>query len=358
MHETSAIDPGSTILVTGANGLIASHVADQLLTAGYNVRGTVRNLEKCAWMPSFFASRYARKNVVFELVEVADMSLDGCFDDAVHGCTGIIHTTSSIEMQASSPEPTITNNAKTVMTCLESAAKETSVQRFVLTSSAWSISAPRPDTNFTVSPNDWNEQAIKDAYATNTPASNGMSIFMAGKTMAERECWKFMRERHPAFVFNSVLPDTVFGAVLNPEHQGTPSTAGLIRMLFDGQGLDILQWIQPQYFVDTVDCARLHVAALIHPDAEGERLLGYAEPWNWNDMLAMFRRWFPDKQFPKDMQLGRDISTVENGKSLELLKDVYGQERWTTLEESVKANVASFLHSNSQAPLTLFERKV
>lgn len=354
MHEIAAINPGSIILVTGVNGLIASHIADQLLAAGYNVRGTVRNLEKCAWMPAFFANRHTSTNVTFEVVKVADMSLDGCFDDAIHGCAGVIHTTSSIEMQASSPEPTITDNVKTVMTCLESAAKESSVQRFVLTSSAWSVSAPRPDTKFTVSPKDWNDQAIQDAYATGTPASNGMSIFMAGKMMAEKECWRFMRERHPGFVFNAVLPETTFGAVLSPEHQGIPSTAGLVRMLFDGQGLDILHWVQPQYFIDAVDCARLHVAALVHPDAKDERFLGHAEPWNWNDVLAMFRKWFPDRQFPNDMQLGRDISTVENGKSLELLRGVYGQERWTSLEESVKANVDSFVGTGSQAQMALF----
>lgn len=341
--KTPAIPVGSTVLVTGVNGLIASHIADQLLLAGYNVRGTVRNLERCAWMTSFFANRYASAIVKFELVQVPDMSMPGCFDNAVHGCAGVIHTTSSVEMQATSPEPTISNNTKTVMTCLESAAKEPSMKRFVLTSSAWAVSSPQPDISFTVSPRDWNEQAIEDAYATGTPASNGMSIFMAGKTLAEKECWKFIQERRPSFVFNAVLPDTTFGSVLNPEHQGIPSTAGLVRMLFEGQGLDMLRWIQPQYLIDTIDCARLHVAALIHPGVKSERLLGHAEPWNWNDLLDIFRKRFPGRTFPEDMQLGRDISTVENEGSVKLLREVYGQERWTSLEESVSANVASFL---------------
>lgn len=37
-----ALLPGSRILVTGANGYIASHVVDQLLALRYVVRGTIR----------------------------------------------------------------------------------------------------------------------------------------------------------------------------------------------------------------------------------------------------------------------------------------------------------------------------
>jgi nucleoside-diphosphate-sugar epimerase len=43
-----AIPKGSTVLVTGVNGYIGSHVADQLLLAGYRVRGTTREASKAA----------------------------------------------------------------------------------------------------------------------------------------------------------------------------------------------------------------------------------------------------------------------------------------------------------------------
>ena len=343
--EDPAIPFGSPVCVTGVNGLLGSHIADQALFAGYNVRGTVRNLDKNAWMNSFFAKRYAHSNVRFELVAIPDMSIDGCFDEAVRDCVGVIHTTSSLELQATKPEPTITDSVKTVMTCLHAAAQELSVKRFVLTSSAWTVAPPRPDVKFVVSPEDWNEQAVKDAYAKGTPASNSLSIYMAGKLLGEKAAWQFVREQKPHFVFNTIHPDTVFGRVLSPENQGIPSTAGFVKMLFEGKGLDMVQWVAPQYHCDTEDVGRLHVAALIHPGCENERLLGHADRWNWNDMLAMFRRWYPDNTFPQDLHLGSDISTVEDAKSRELLKDVYGQERWVGLEASVRQNVDSFLRS-------------
>jgi nucleoside-diphosphate-sugar epimerase len=335
----------STVLVTGVNGLIGSHVVDQFILAGYKVRGTVRDVKKYGWMSDFFVKRHGDGK--FELVQVEDMGIPGCFDEAVRDVAGVVHTTSAVTMTATSPSPAIGDNIKTVMTALESAAKEPSVKRFVLTSSAWTSASPKPNVEFKITADTWNEQAIADAWAEGEPQSNGMTIMMAGKTEAEQAAWKFMKEKKPHFTFNAILPDTVFGAILSPLDQGIPSTAGLIKMLFDGQGIDFLKMILPQYFIDVVDNAKLHVAALIHPSAENERLFGYAEPWNWNDVLQIFREMFPEKTFVEDMDLGRDISTVDNGRALQLLKEVYGMDGWTGLEESVKGNVSSFIDTGA-----------
>lgn len=49
MESNTTLSPGVLVLVTGVNGYIASHVANELLLAGYRVRGTVRNVEKSQW---------------------------------------------------------------------------------------------------------------------------------------------------------------------------------------------------------------------------------------------------------------------------------------------------------------------
>ena len=77
------IPPGSTVLVTGANGYIASHVADQLIQAGYLVRGTSRDVAKTVWMTDLFDNKYGKGK--FEAVEVKDMAESGAFDDACKG---------------------------------------------------------------------------------------------------------------------------------------------------------------------------------------------------------------------------------------------------------------------------------
>jgi nucleoside-diphosphate-sugar epimerase len=77
------IPPGATILVTGVNGLIGSHVADQLLKRGYHVRGAVRDVEKNKWLAEYFEEQY--KDAKFELVAVPDMTAEGCYDEVVDG---------------------------------------------------------------------------------------------------------------------------------------------------------------------------------------------------------------------------------------------------------------------------------
>lgn len=58
MSTPSAIPQGSTVLVTGVNGFVGSHVADQLLLAGYKVRGTARDATKTKWAQDLFDKKY------------------------------------------------------------------------------------------------------------------------------------------------------------------------------------------------------------------------------------------------------------------------------------------------------------
>lgn len=69
------------MLVTGANGFVASHVADQLLSAGYRVRGTTRDVERNQWLQDHFDNIYGANK--FELFEVPNMVAVNAFHDAV-----------------------------------------------------------------------------------------------------------------------------------------------------------------------------------------------------------------------------------------------------------------------------------
>ena len=84
MSSEPAIPSGSTVLVTGVNGYIGSHVADQLLSAGYKVRGTVRSNEKGKIIAEALERRHGSKNG-FSYIIVEDMSTEAAFHDAVQG---------------------------------------------------------------------------------------------------------------------------------------------------------------------------------------------------------------------------------------------------------------------------------
>ena len=81
--KTKTIKLDSLVLVTGVNGYLGLHIADQLLLAGYKVRGTVRDAVRCSWTKDYFDVKYGIGE--FEIVVVDDMAREGAFDESMVG---------------------------------------------------------------------------------------------------------------------------------------------------------------------------------------------------------------------------------------------------------------------------------
>lgn len=249
---SSAIPEGSIVLVTGVNGYISSHTADQLLSFGYIVRGTVRDASRCQWVQKFFDEKYGKGRL--EIVVVAQISADGAFDEAVKGTlvlltlselayievgltdssgvSGIVHVASDVSF---SPDPNavIPQTIASTVGILNSAIKEPSVKRVVYTSSSSAASPTIPNIPFEVTVDSWNDEASKIAWAPPpyTP-DRAFAVYAASKLESEKACWKFMEEKRPAFEFNAVLPSGNFGPALG-EGQSSPSFVA-IRTLIQG----------------------------------------------------------------------------------------------------------------------------
>ena len=104
-----------------------------------------------------------------------------------------------------------------------------------------------------------------------------------------------------------------------------------------------MKFMPPQYYINVQDTARLHVAALIYPDVKEERLFAWAHPFNWNDFLAIFRTLYPERKFIDDIEgLGKDLSTVENGRAEEILKRI-GKRGWVGMEETLRDAAESWM---------------
>lgn len=329
-----AIPVGSLVVVTGANGFIASHVVDQLLQLGYRVRGTVRSVKRGGWTTEYFNTKYGPNS--FELVEVAEMGDPGAFDNAVKGASGYIQMATPV-MESYDPNVAVPNVVNGVLNGLRAAAKEPSIKRFVMTSSSTAAVSPQPNKQFSVDEDTWNDDVVKQAWL---PPYEGvqkrLDVYTATKTESEKAAWKFIKENKPGYVFNAVLPNANIGKILSPEGQGTPSTVGWVKALWDGwKGKEDLRENPPQYFVNVQDDAKVHVGALLFPDVQNERLFSWAYPYNWNDMLAILRKHYPGQSFIEDdPSLGRDLSKVANGRAEEVLKRLSGHG-WTSLEESI-----------------------
>ena len=90
--------------------------------------------------------------------------------------------------------------------------------------------------------------------------------------------------------------------------------------------------------VNVKDTARIHVAALLDPEVANERILAFAYPYNWNDILAVLRKLYPHKKFPADIENEpRDLSKLDNSRGAALLK-AFGRPGFTGLEDSIREN--------------------
>lgn len=121
-------------------------------------------------------------------------------------------------------------------------------------------------------------------------------MYNTSKVEAEQLFWKFMAERKPQFVGNAVLPDFVMGLPLNPAKQGLGPCGTVMKTIWDGG--EIWKLFRSQFVVDVKDTALLHIAGLVKPDVEGERVFAFAWRKRWTDVFPMLERMYPGHTFP------------------------------------------------------------
>ncbi|KAL6410260.1 aldehyde reductase ii [Ilyonectria robusta] len=231
--ENPALPLDSVVAVSGANGFIASHIVDQLLAAGYRVRGTVRDASRTGWLQSHFDDAYGSGR--FSLVAVPDITAIGAFDEALEGVHGVVHTLAITNLDPN-PDNVVPVNVSATLNIAKSAAKSLSVTRFAYTSSSGAAAIPKPGEEYVVNKDTYNEEAVAISYSGQGPKgmAGGYLAYSAAKTKAEQALWKWYKEEKPSFVLNSIIPNVAVGKVLKPEHQGFPTTVGLLQPVWEG----------------------------------------------------------------------------------------------------------------------------
>ncbi|GAD99542.1 NAD dependent epimerase/dehydratase, putative [Paecilomyces variotii No. 5] len=332
------IAPGSRVLITGVNGYVASHIAKQLLARGYKVRGTVRDLERSSWLVKDAFKTYA-DNGDFELVTIKDFTAEGVYDTAIKGVSAIAHVASVVTFEPD-PRTVISQTVEGATRIMEAALKEPSVKAVVYTSSIVAATMPMPGNSTHVDRNTWNEAATQLAWAPPPYGDNqGSIVYMASKVEAEKAVWRFVEEKHPHFRVNSVCPAMIMGEPLNDSH--LRSVGAWVKQLWDGN-VSKLAGFPATYHIDVKDVALLHVAAILDLEVNNQRLQAWAENCNWNDILAILRRLYPDRHFVDDLPGMTKLSiTSDFTLPLALLEKWAGQAGWRTLEQTIKDNTKS-----------------
>jgi nucleoside-diphosphate-sugar epimerase len=248
----------STVLVTGGSGFVASYTILQLLAAGHDVRTTVRSAKRQDDVRALLAAGGARDadRVTFT---VANLESDDGWNEAVAGCEYVLHVASPFPATVPKDENELIVPAREGALRVLRAAREAGVKRVVMTSSFAAVGYGHPAQQAPFDETTWTNLHGKD-----------VSAYVKSKTIAERAAWDFVGTQG-GIELATVNPVGIFGPLLGRDYA---TSILLVQRLMDGAmpGCPRL-WFGA---VDVRDVADLHVRAMTHPAAAGERFLAVA----------------------------------------------------------------------------------
>ncbi|MFL2949136.1 MAG: NAD-dependent epimerase/dehydratase family protein [Candidatus Poseidoniaceae archaeon] len=264
---------GTTIFVTGVNGHIGNHIVRDLLEQGYNVKGSIRDLEDPLKVD------HVRKHASdlnsedrLELVQADVLDAD---DWATHlkGCDGLFHTAT---IYATSGDANlIIDTANKGTQHLFSAAKEAGIQRVIYTSSIAAIGSTPKGREKTEA--DWQTERT--------------SPYIIAKTESERLAWKLAERLE--LDLRVINPGGVLGGgFVRP----TPSVEWFDDAM---KGLFPMAPKIPMAFVHVTDVAIAHRKAFETEEAGGRFIVA---PHNNSTVAAVCKRireLYPETKSPK-----------------------------------------------------------
>jgi nucleoside-diphosphate-sugar epimerase len=260
----------STVLVTGGSGFIGSHAIAALLAESHTVRTTVRNLKREGDMRAMLKVAGVEPGDRLRFF-AADLEKDAGWVEAVAGCDYVLHVASPLPPSLPKHEDELIVPAREGALRVLRAARDAGVKRVVLTSSFAAIGYGHKPQSAAFTEKDW------------TDINGGeMTAYTKSKTLAERAAWDFMAKEGGRLELSTVNPVGVFGPVLGADYS---ASILLVQRLMDGA----LPGCPRLCFgvVDVRDVVDLHLRAMTHPAAKGERFLSVAGDFMW--MVEMAR---------------------------------------------------------------------
>ena len=274
-----------TVLLTGASGYIAKHIALQLLEAGYNVRGTVRDLSRGTEVTDAIRPHLKDdSNLETRLAFVAlDLTTDTGWTEAMDGVDVLMHTASPFPLDQPKNEDDLIRPAVDGAMRALRAAHAAGVKRVILTSSTAAISGsalPAGDISFDET--NWTDPTDPDAGA-----------YVRSKTLAEQAAWNFVSKDAPDMHLTTINPGFVLGAPLD-QHFGT-SIQVIERLL---RGKDPMLPDIGFSTVDVQDVAEMHVTVINKPETFGQRIMTVDSFLTFKDIAQAVKAAFPSRRIP------------------------------------------------------------
>ena len=247
-----------TVLVTGGTGFVGSHCVYQLLAKGYRVKTTVRSMDRKKEVIELLRNGGLTSFDGLECIE-ADLMKDEHWDEAVKGCTYVLHVASPLPAKIPKDENEIIRPAVDGTLRVLKAAREAGVKRVVLTSNFGAVGYSHKDANTVITEEEW------------TDPNDKMTAYNRSKVLAELAAWDFIRKEGGDLELSVINPVFILGPSLGYD---PPASFSVIQHLLDGSMKAVPNI--PFNIIDVRDVADLHIRAMTNPNASGQRFIALA----------------------------------------------------------------------------------
>jgi dihydroflavonol-4-reductase len=297
-----------TVLVTGGTGYLAGWVIAGLLQRGYQVRTTVRSLDKAQQVRDAVSEQAGGQAAGTIEFAAADLLGDEGWDVAAAGADYVLHTASPMPFGS---DVDLIATAREGTRRVLGAAARAGVRRAVLTSSGVTADTGDPGTPAT--------EATWTA-----PSGTPVRAYPDSKILAERDAWDLAAAT--GLELTTVLPTFMQGPMLGPPDR--PGTVEIIRRLLDGKipAVPNIGW----NVVDVRDIAELHILAMTSPAAAGQRFLGSGSFLWYRQIARILREKLPDEAAKVPTRTMPDIAVkllARRNPQLAMLRPELGRTR-------------------------------
>ncbi len=257
----SKIDQSKPVLVTGANGYVASWLVKKLLDEGITVHAAVRDPQNDKKIGHL---KELAKNATGEIkFFTSDLLKDGSYKEAMQGCELVFHTASPFFTDVKNPQKELIDPAVNgTANVLETANEVESVKRVVLTSSCAAIYTDAIDCQD--APN-----GVLTEEVWNTTASLDYQPYSYSKTLAEKKAWE-IEAKQGRWQLVTINPSFVMGPALNAG-ANTSESLSILKQLGNGT----MKMGAPKLgigVVDVRDVAEAHFKAGYTETASGRHI--------------------------------------------------------------------------------------
>ena len=272
------------VLITGISGWIAKHTAIELLNAGYEVLGTIRN-DNLIYQTSETIKQHASIDKL-SFIKL-DLLKDDGWNEAMQGCKYIMHIASPFPFKVSNDREKLLPVAVDGTLRVLKASLNASVEQIIITSSIVAMFRKPNRTNpYSFGENDWTDENWIE----------GVSDYFLSKTKAERIAWEYMESKGLKNKLTTINPGGVFGDALDIKG-GT--SIEYVKQFLKGKFPAAPKW--GVLISDVKDVAKSHVACIGNQKVGGRRLIVGKEVKKLIELSQIMAEAMPEyaKKLPK-----------------------------------------------------------